>query len=302
MVIDFDRTHEHNIYEALELLRFDMIHAWSRTSPSPADTRYRGTVYGYLKEEATELHCTLLARTLQAALASFPHTVVGHTGLLRDPGALIMDSLGPAGMLATAHLSDQMLLLSPRKAALITSSRHSDWEEALTEQANGHETERVFRLAWRRSTRGGRAWATPMTITPQQRAALTSDWQGVAGITRSTVYIQTKGNLDITPDQLGAHLAERLATWSGQPWSLQAMGTLPKPGQLSPVSGETGTWDGAFVLETRAPEQTEQLANYLNQHCIPSVNGPQRLRVEVRDDYSSTGRARPRQGGGRRRR
>jgi hypothetical protein len=301
IVIDYDRAQDNDIRRLLTTITHDMIHTWSRPASSPADAKQRCTIYGYLREEASDLHCVLLVRKLYSMMAHVPHIAIGHTAIMHDPGALIAESQGPSGILAVVGLTEQLIFLSAKKAVLITTTGHTTWEESLTGQATADEPERVLRLSWRRSTRGGRTWVAPQVIGIKHKAEMTNDWMTQAGPTRGTIYVQLQGDIDEAPDRIGNNILSKLVEWTSRPWALLPLDSFPMPGQLAPARGRSGEWDGAFLIETDSPEQTTALAQCLNNSCFSGALGPRRLRVEVQNEYGNkVSSARP--GGGRRRR
>jgi hypothetical protein len=201
---------------------------------------------------------------------------------------MIADSLGPGGLLAVLDQTDQMILLSPKRAVLITTTAKHEWEMLMTAQAVDDEPERMLKLSWRRSTRGGRTWVIPQMLSKTRMAEVTDDWAPQAGPARGTIYVQVPGDAGPTPEALGQELATRLSSWTSSVWTLVPLDSDPKPGQISPVSGRAGVWDGAFVIDTPNSTCTAEVAKFLNHECFNTTSGPRRPTAEVRHDYAGT--------------
>jgi hypothetical protein len=288
IVIDFPAEYHAEVRRVLQAHRHEQITVWSRVTPSPADSRDRKTLYGYTTDGCTDLVCLLLVRHLRTLLRGIPHITIGHTGIMRDPGAMIADSLGPGGMLAALDYAEQVIFLSSRKSVLITTTAKHDWETLMTDQATDAEPERLTKLAWRRSTRGGRTWVIPQVLSKNRMTEITDKWAPEVGPARGTVYVQVQGDAGPTVEKLGNELAVRLSAWSCTTWTLLPLDCDPRPGQLAPVTGRAGEWDGAFIIETHDSNSTAALAKFLNHECFSTASGPRRPTVEVRHDYAGT--------------
>ena len=154
--------------------------------PSPSDKEGRRALYGYtrLGAAATQFQGHALVRALQTGLGADLALTVGHSALLNDPAVLIADFTQPTALLEARGLCDQVVMLSPHRAAVLTTKPRETWQHLITTQASAGAAA-VSRLSWRRSTRGGNAWVTPHTLTPQQRARASPTigrlWQVLAG-------------------------------------------------------------------------------------------------------------------------
>ena len=171
LIIDYAIAEGDEIMKRLGRLTLPQVGGWSRPMPSPSDKEGRRTIYGYtrLGTAATQFQGHALVRALQAGLGDDFELTVGHSALLNDPAVLIADFTKPAALLEARGLCDQVVMLSPHRAAVLTTRPRETWQNLITTQSSAGDVA-ISRLSWRRSTRGGNAWVTPHTLTPQQRA------------------------------------------------------------------------------------------------------------------------------------
>lgn len=139
--------------------------------------------------------------------------------------------------IVSRHLSLVPVSLAPRRGFLVTTAHKTQWEELLTAQAAGPELLCALQLAWRASTRGGRVWAAPQSLTASQTAALTGDWSPTRGSVRSTISVQVQGDLGSDPAHTLNALVRRLRAETLQPRAVAPMGSVPLPLQIAPVAG-----------------------------------------------------------------
>ena len=243
----------------------------------------------------------MLVRDMRNQLGHFTGVAFGHTRLMHDPAAHVVEFTCPEAVTSLPDHWDQLIILSQRKGVLVTSTPKATWERTLTNQATAQQAARITRLTWRRSTRGGRAWVIPQAINQHASSQLREDWSGMTGPSRCTIHIQVKGDAGTDPNRIMHQLLQKLTQCSGIQWSAAAAGEIPRPGQLAPVSGQGGGWDGGFVAETSNPEQTQAVARMLNGLCFAGAAGAHWLNVELQHDHGHRS-ARGRQGNEGRRR
>ncbi|CAK0901425.1 unnamed protein product, partial [Prorocentrum cordatum] len=192
----------------------------------------------------------------------------GHTTMMRDPTALITDFTCPDAVATLPDHWEQLILLTLKKGVLITSTSASNWERTLTDQASAQRDARITKLTWRRSTFGGRKWVIPQAISKAATANRQGDWSGLTGPSRCTIHIQVKCDTSADPGPLMSRLTTQLSRCSGTSWPVAANGQTPRPGQIAPVTGEGGHWDGGVVAETADPAQAQAISKMLNGMCF----------------------------------
>ena len=156
VVLDMPEGMVDEVLRRLAQQTIPAISTWSRPCPSPGDRLARRTFYGYttIGLGGGGLQGHILVRTLQALFTSSEEVLIGHTAILNDPAALVADAGAVDGFVAARALATQMLLLSPRRAVLLTASAHELWERELTRQSESPTT-CITQISWRPSTRGG---------------------------------------------------------------------------------------------------------------------------------------------------
>ena len=258
-------------------------------SPSSRDGRrvlYGGTAGA---ESMTGLAVQLLVRAARQALAGVPGVAVSHTSIMDDPGALVVDFTEPAALTLHPDYCEQLLLLSPRRGVLVTTSSQGTWERLLTHQAEQPDGPQILKLCWRRSTRGGRPWVLPQAITKQQAADMSGDWSALAGPARSSIHLSIQGDTSTDHRATAQVLIQRLLEQLHEQWQLVAVGAVPRPRELAPVAGADGLWDGAFILEAADPDHAKHLASFLNGMCFAGVAGSRRIRLSLQHEYAGRG-------------
>ena len=297
LVLDFPAQATTQVLQLLARQSTPLISAWSRCHPSPADRAGRRTVYGYMALGAAGLALQghLLVRQFRQLLASVTGVAIGHTTLLDDPGALVIDYTETEAVEAVFDLCSQILLLDNHRGVLLTEAAEPTWRHTLTTQAKsgGH---RIKRVAWRQSTRGGRAWVMPDTLTGPQRASLTGDWTEERGLSKTAIHIQIRGDTAADPlpwqKWLGEHSLCVLP--SAARWTIGRLGEDPKINSITPIAGIADQWDGGLIMTTGTAEETELLAAKLNSLCVGGASGTSRLRIHLMhdmEDASTSARA-----------
>ena len=132
---------------------------------------------------------TLLLRDLRKRLRNFQGAALGHTTLMHDPGARIVDFTQPGAVVAFTDMWDQLVSLTPNRGALIASSPASVWERALTQQAVAQQDARITQMVRRRSTRGGRPWVLRHVLSGVSAASASGDWSAMTGPSRCTMSV-----------------------------------------------------------------------------------------------------------------
>ena len=102
--------------------------------PSPSDRAGRKTLYGYTlsSKEVSALEIALLVRRMWRVLHDLDQIAVAHTTLLDDPAALVVDFTSPDAVTVRPGLCDQLLLISPRRGAMVIPTPRAQWEDILT--------------------------------------------------------------------------------------------------------------------------------------------------------------------------
>lgn len=302
VVLDFPQDNETAILGALSTAALRGMGAWSRSRPSPADRNDRRVMYGYTGTATylSPLEVEVLIRDVRSRLQGIAGVAIGHTTVMRDAGALVMDYTTAAGAAALTHFCDQVIFLTAHLGVLTTSTPRSTWESALTHQAEQDAEDRITKLSWRRSTRRGGVWAAPQVLSKNNAATMMDDWHGVAGPSRCNIHVQFRGDAGDDPSTILEHLTTQLTAACGCQWTPVAMDATLLPQQIAPVRGRHGHWDGGFLLVSANPAMTQQVASILNGLCFAGSMGPQRLQVQINHDYAGTSVRR--QGNGARRR
>ena len=291
MVLDFPAAAQDIIDSKISSFDSDGIVLWSRPMDSPsnrANRDQRRVMYGHTPAGTGALEIAVLVRRLRHTIKQVPHVAVGHTSMLEDPAALVADFTTPEAVVADPTFYDQIVLLTPRRGALITSKEKSVWERLLTSQAELGQDDRILKLSWRRSTRGGRLWIRPRVVPSAQAAGLRGDWQGLAGPTQNRIHVQIQGEIGINPDPWLHHIIERITTATASSWTSAPLGSEPQPGQVVPVARPDGAWDGGLLIVAPTPEATRSIATLLNSCCISGAAGTRRLGVRISHDYANT--------------
>ena len=159
LVIDCDLTELADVQAWLARCAEADVVSWSRPMASPADRSGRRTLYGYTRPgfggHGLPGHA-LVRRMLEGGRAIAPSIAVAHTSLLNDPATLILDFTSVAALRDVGGMWVHLLLLTPKRGAVLTSAAHATWETVLTRQAQ-QGGDAITNLSWRHSTRGGRA-------------------------------------------------------------------------------------------------------------------------------------------------
>ena len=303
IVVDYPRDVEEVVLSVLEKAQYQNVKTWSRPMASPSCRGGRRVIYGYtgMPMDITALEATLLVRSVKASVAMLPGLVVGHTSIMEDPGALVVDFTEPDALAAQPAFFDQVLLLAPRRGVLITTTPRDVWERMLTSQAESPEQPQVLRLAWRASTRGGRPWVMPQVLSVAQAACMKGDWAAAAGPARCTIHVQVQGDTSKDPAHILNVLVDKLIQRTGDAWTAAAHGSVPKPYQIAPVAGPAGEWDGGFVMEAADPATSQSVASLMNGICFSGAAGIHRLKVGAQHDYQQKVANHPSGNGSRRR-
>jgi hypothetical protein len=235
VVIDFPREAEDRVKEITKLA-FAGISGWSRALPSPSDTEHRRMLIGYTNQPFTSIEAVIVVRDLKTHLSSVPLLAIGHTQMLSDPGALVVDMLGPSSLLAQQDLLEQVIILSPKRAVMITNGAQDRWETIITGHSIAKDEHRITKISWRRSTRGGRVWVMPQTLTENQTAEMVGDWSATSGPGRGCILAQFAGDLLEDPQVVGHMLLFELERVTSVKWILLPSGAQPAPGEVAPSS------------------------------------------------------------------
>jgi hypothetical protein len=266
ILLDFPRTMETAILDEIGVSLTDITH-WRRPTPSPRDTNDRKLIIGYTDNTCRGIADAIAVRTLRRRLQHVPLVAVGHSSILSDACVLIADLQGPGGLLAQADMLDQVIFLSAKRAVLITTDA---WEQKLTQQAVAEDRDRMMRLSWRKSTRGGRISAAPQTLTVGQAADMTDVWSpSLVGPGRATILVQCTGDIPSDPTAIGMLLiSSKLEAKTAWNWALLPLGSDPAPPHLAPVRCRGGEWDGSYAVEAANPKMTSDVASALNHLCL----------------------------------
>ena len=97
-------------------------------------------------------------------------------------------------------------------------------------------------------------------------------------------------------------LTNQIMQKTGAQWTAAAVGTIPGPYQIAPITGLDGEWDGGFVIESPNPEVTKKVASLLNGMCFASAAGTSRLKIGLQHEYQQLAVSGPNSGNGGRRR
>ena len=224
----------------------------------------------------------LVKRMLVAGRVVAPGIAIAHTSLLNDPAAMIVEFSTVEAMMEADGLWDHLLLLSPKRGALLTSSPHAAWETLLTRQGR-QGGDGITNVSWRHSTRGGRAWALPQTLSSAQAALMTNVWTENLGTSRTTLHIQIRGDTTMDPGPWIRWLAERAVQLlpSAGEWTTGTMGCTPVGHQITAVAGCQDDWGGGLLVTANSEEEAAFLAARLNGLCAGGANGPTRLGVRA---------------------
>ena len=162
---------------------------------------------------------------------------------------------------------------------------HAVWQRTLTEQAELGQ-HHILRLAWRPSTRGGREWVVPQHLSPVQRAQLSGDWLDAAGLSRSAVHVQIRGDTTLDPAPWQVWLQEKLAPLlpGSQRWHLGAPCDDSSEHCIAAIPGTTTEWDGGLVVTANTPAEAAAVARLLGQLCVGGAGGSSRLAVRLTHD------------------
>ena len=256
---------------------------------SPCDPEGRRVVCGITDgpEQLTALAAQLVVRAVKQAVQGVQKVAVSHTTVLDDPGALIVDLTEPSAITNHLNYCDQLLMLSPKRAALITTTAQSTWERLLTWQAEQPTSPQILKLSWRRSTRGGRPWVVPQALSRQQAASMSGDWTQLAGPARCSVHLQIQGDTSTDHTETAKIVVARLTDQLQETWTVAALGAMPRPRELAPIAGADGSWDGAFLLEATDPTHVKKVAHLLHGMCFSGVAGSHRVRMSLQHDYGN---------------
>ena len=66
----------------------------------------------------------------------------------------------------------------------------------------------------------------------------------------------------------------------------------PRPGQICPVSGNSGEWDGGVLIEATSSTEASKVAAFMNLQCFYGNTGADRLSVQIRNGYEEPHAAR----------
>ncbi|CAK0813390.1 unnamed protein product, partial [Prorocentrum cordatum] len=295
-ILDYPVDVEDKILEMLQNFQSPIVVNWSRSMASPSgreDRRVRRVLYGYHGTApaviVTALEATMLIRALRACLGQIPGLAAGHTLMMHDPGALPIDYTEPEAIAAHPDYWDQLIFLTTRRGVLITSSSRTAWERLLTTQAEAQQQTRILKLSWKLSTRGGRPWVIPQVLSQTTAATLTGNWGDLPGPARCSIHVQIKGDTGTDPTSILDLLLQKIRACTGGIWSATDLGVHPRPGQIAPVAGARGEWDGGFIVEAATPAQTKAIALLLNGMCFAGAAGARRLAINVNHDYAVRG-------------
>ena len=290
LVLDFPIEAHDAINDTINTFESESILHWSRPTGSPSDRDFRRAIYGYTRAGMDKLEVAVLVRRLRQHISHVQHAVIGHTSMLEDPAALLVDYTTPAALTAYPDYYDQVILLTSRRGAIITTTDKTKWERLLTQQGELNTDDRIKQLSWRRSTRGGRPWVCPQLLAPARVASLRGDWDGQTCPTRNTIHVQIQGDIGSDPAPWMAHLLSKVTAATPGAWTSVSMGTEPQVYQLAPIPCPDGHWDGGVLVIAPTPANTCAIASVLNACCIRGVTGTHRVGVRVSHDYTDTER------------
>ncbi|CAK0864226.1 unnamed protein product [Prorocentrum cordatum] len=91
------------------------ISCWSTPVPSTSDRLHRLVVY----QDGKSVRTSIFLDMTRARLRNIADCAIGHTNMLHDPGALIVDYTAPAGVFACRQLYDELVLLTAKRGVLI---------------------------------------------------------------------------------------------------------------------------------------------------------------------------------------
>ncbi|CAK0900649.1 unnamed protein product [Prorocentrum cordatum] len=222
---------------------------------SPSNRDGRRVLYGYTGDGATAvlttLQATLLIRDLWTRLEHLPGIALGHTMLIQDPGALVIEYSEPDAIATLPDFWDQLILLTSSKGVLITSLSATAWERLLTAQAEAQ----------------------------QQAATMGGDFGDLPGPARCSIHVQIKGDTGTDPSTITEHLIKKLVECIGVAWSAATLGELTRAGQIAPVAGHVGSGSGHACAH-------DSIVKMLNGLCFAGAAGTRQLGVTLQHDYA----------------
>ena len=202
--------------------------------------------------------------------------LIGRVSLYVDPAAYLADLRSVDTLLDFRHLTDEVVLASPRLALVGTFASQDLWIEGLTAAAGRDEASAVEALR-NRPSEGGRVWARPACVLP----ALASTTEARFGILplHPTLVLQVKGPWGHRPEDAFRQLLSRAAERAGMGWHEVSADVILTPGSWQHRLDHRGGLSGAIALALSTPAELDDAAAVFEDAVVVMADAPRLVSV-----------------------
>ena len=210
IIVDYAEEDFLKVHKALNCSTITGLLRWDgpRRSSGTTSAHKRSVFIGFFDPTvASDLDIRLnvsILRTREALAGS----LIGSRSLYANQASMLVDFRFPQTLLKCVDLCDEVVLVSPKLAAIMTSKPAATWAKRLTSIATEDPAAAIDKIRFRQSRQGGRPWAKPQILrAPRQKSSAADDLCILIA-----VYNLVSSDLDITLTALLRRIAEILGS------------------------------------------------------------------------------------------
>ena len=231
IVVDFYGTEELSVHGALKKMLLPGLIRWdgprrSLGSKGPAQRLY---FVGFFDEShVTDLDMHLYVDNLRNQ-DPLNRALIGRRALFTDRTAMVVDMGSPTAIEAMRDWTNEVVLVSARRALIRTAWSAEHWAHELSDQHTVTPLDAITRVRHRPSILGGRTWAKPQALpTTRRRAVARASRAPTTPSEARRISLSTSIVFSDSPsghsDSLPGRLMTQISTLTGTPWQMQQEG------------------------------------------------------------------------------
>jgi hypothetical protein len=292
LVVDCDEREELLTHRSLVATALPGLISWEgpRRSLGSRGVDRRCVFIGTFEaSRVSDLDLRLYSKALQG-IEGLQGVLIGSRSLFSDRSSYLVDMGHPRAISEVVSLIDEVVLVSPRLAIMITAKSADTWSQRLTDQFKADPLVAIEKIRSRVSRNGGRPWAKPCLLQNHMRAAksrmATSKSAGASAARvelRSCIAVQgltmSRANSMITS------LMQRVSEVLGLPLRHCADVAAMRPHDWAVARNPKGDWAGRILIESETPREVQDLFNRIHGSSI-EVNGMS-YALEVDNAYAN---------------
>ena len=265
IVLDCDAQDQLMIHKALlgaelpGLLRWDGPRRSLGTTASQKRICFTGFFDPSIVSELDIRLYIMILRSREALNLSF----IGNRALYANQASMLVEFRLPLTCMKCRDLCEEIVLVSPKLAAIMTSKPAAEWASRLTKIAKEDPSAMIDKVRFRTSRHGGRPWAKPQTLRPPKQHAGRDEELCVS------LSVQNFNSMD--PNRSLESILQRIGETLGASLQKCEHGMPLKPFHWRAIYRDDGAWAGNITIMCRSATDIQSLVHRIHGCGIVSA-------------------------------